>query len=75
MIRRIEIDKRGGVCLQIGQGHAWYDISTFPPHQLDPLDDPQIPLSALARGRRLDVNAPGFTVVDEVHQQHNRGDR
>lgn len=55
MIRRIEIDKSGGVCLQIGEGHGWYDISAFPPRRLDPLDDRKIPMSPLVRERRLDV--------------------
>ena len=57
MIRRIEINKRGEVCLQIGDQQAWYDISTFPPRQLDPLEDRKIPMSVLVRRRRLDVLA------------------
>jgi aminoglycoside phosphotransferase (APT) family kinase protein len=55
MIRRIEIDRHGRVCLQFHGREPWCDISCFPPRELDPRDDSRIPLAALARRRRLDI--------------------
>jgi hypothetical protein len=55
VIQRIEIDKRGGISLQTGGHGQWYDFSVFPPRALDPLQDPAIPLSGLARERGLEV--------------------
>jgi aminoglycoside phosphotransferase (APT) family kinase protein len=55
MIRRIEIDKHGRVCLQFHDRESWCDISRFPPRELDPREDSRIPLAALARKRRLDI--------------------
>ena len=57
MIERIEIDKRGTVTVQIGKEHEWYAISGFPPAKRDPWQDPEIPLSRLAREKRLDILA------------------
>lgn len=57
MIRRIEIDKKGGVTVEIINASQWYDFSVFPPRVLDPMQDTAIPLSTLARERRLKILA------------------
>lgn len=57
MIERIEIDKRGGIALQFGARGQWYDFTAFPPREIDPLRDPAIPLSRLAKEHGLEVVA------------------
>ena len=65
MIRRIEIDKKGGVTVEIGDAGQWYDFSVFPPRMLDPTQDSAIPLSTLVRERRIKILAyrPGRAVL------------
>jgi len=65
LIKRIEIDKKGGVKLEIGDVGQWYDFSVFPPRMLDPMQDSAIPLSALVRERRMKILAyrPGRRLV------------
>lgn len=55
MIRRIEIDKHGRVCLQFQDRESWCDISRFPPRELHPRKDPRIPLAEEARRRDLRI--------------------
>lgn len=51
MIRRIEIDKSGGMLLLLGTRGAeeWFDFRPVPPVRIEPLQDPLIPLSDYIR--------------------------